>query len=95
MLSPAGTAVENLNSLLRHTKISQNNPVPSVKKQTTPLASQSSLLKKMSKGASKLLANKDNNNMLQMSSDHLINLHNSAEQLVQTSSSNSMLPGGK
>ena len=51
----------------------------------------------MSKGASKLLANKDSgsSNMLQMSSDHLINLHNSAEQLVQTTSSNSMLPGSK
>ena len=82
MLSPSGTAVEDLNSLLRHTKMPN---APAAKKQTTTSqASQSSLLKKMSKGASKLLANKDSgsSNMLQMSSDHLINLHNSAEQLV-------------
>lgn len=78
MLSPSGTAVENLNSLLRQTKVPH---APSGKKQSVPLASQSSLLKKMSKGASKLLANKESgsSNMLQMSSDHLINLHNSAE----------------
>ena len=47
----------------------------------------------MSQGASKLLQTKEAAQaLLQVSGDHLTNLHNSAEQLVQKSSGSSMLP---
>lgn len=59
----------------------------------TSSSGSTNLLQRMSQGASKLLQTKEAAQaLLQVSGDHLTNLHNSAEQLVQKSSGSSMLP---